>query len=59
MHLALYLTVLSVAVTLIAFAFRPLAQLGASTDIRKLERVHEAAELRKISENSPYMRNER
>jgi hypothetical protein len=59
MHLALYLTVLSVAVTLIAFAVRPLAQPGASTELRKLEWVRDSAELRRISENSPYMRNER
>jgi hypothetical protein len=59
MHLALYLTLLSVVVTLIAFAVLPLGQPGAWTELRKLEWVRDSGELRKISENSPYMRNER
>ncbi len=59
MHFALYLIVLSVAVTSIAFALRPSTYPGASTELRKLEWVRDSAKLRKISENSPYMRNER
>jgi hypothetical protein len=59
MHFALYLTFLLVAVTLIAFAADPLVQPVASTELRKLEWVRDSGELRKISQNSPYMRNER
>ena len=59
MHFAFFLTFLLVAVTLIAFAAHPLAQPGASTELQKLEWVRDSGELRKISENSPYMRNER
>jgi hypothetical protein len=55
----LYLAVFSVAITLIAFGVRPLAQSDALSETRKLEWVHDPAELRKVSENSPYMRNER
>jgi hypothetical protein len=59
MHVALYLTFLLAAVTLIAFAAHPSTQPSASTELRKLEWVRDSGELRKISENSPYMRSER
>jgi len=59
MNQGLYLAVFLAAITLIAFCIRPLVQPEALSETRKLEWVHEPAELRKISENSPYMRNER
>jgi hypothetical protein len=55
MNQGLYLAVFLVAITLIAFCIRPLVQPEALSETRKLEWVHEPAELHKISENSPYV----
>ena len=59
MNQALYLAVFSVAITLIVFGIRPLAEPDVLSETRKLEWVRDPTELRKVSENSPYMRNER
>ena len=58
MH-TVYLAALAVASTMIVFGMRHLAGPDGSSETQKLEWVHHADELRKISENSPYMRNER
>jgi hypothetical protein len=57
MNLTVYLAALSFVAALIAIGMRP--PVNPNGETRKLEWVHDAAELRRISENSPYMRNER
>jgi hypothetical protein len=50
MNYTLYLAVFAVAITLIAFGIRPLAQSDALSETRKLEWVHDPANLRKVSD---------
>ena len=50
---------LAIAATQVLVAMRPLSRPDSSSETRKLEWLHEPADLRVVSQNSPYMRNER
>jgi hypothetical protein len=58
MNRTIYLAALSIVAMLIVVGMRPVRPDGL-TETLKLEWVHDPAELRNTSENSPYMRNER
>jgi 4-alpha-glucanotransferase len=50
---------LAIAATQVLVAMCPLSRPDSSSETRKLEWLHEPADRRVVSQNSPYMRNER
>jgi hypothetical protein len=59
MSYTVQVAMIAIAAALVVFAMRPQARPDPSSETQKLEWLHEPADLRTVSQNSPYMRDER
>jgi len=59
MNHTVYIALLAIAATLVVFGIHPPAGPHSSSKTQRLESRHEPADLRKVSQDSPYMRSER